>query len=141
MNMSINPLSFWQDLMTQGAKNFATMCSMNPLLANNKVTQEPFAFSPFMMFQPQALPNAMQQAMSFWQNAWQGMALPAKTAAAHETPAGAWPFFGAHEAASLKPKVTVMTVELGEMGPLLKQANEFIGQWQNMWLQNMGKQG
>lgn len=106
-----NPFALWQNMMQQGTQAMTAMCGM----AAPKATAEPFAFSPLMQMNPLAV---MQQSMEFWQ----GMLNPAAKKAEP----------------SFTPKVTVMTVELGDMSPYIKQATDFMSHWQNMWLQNVG---
>lgn len=140
-----NPFTMWQGMMEQATKNFTTACGMPVPTA--KATAEPFAFSPLMQGNPVAM---FQQMMEFWQQfmpAAAKAAMPAPNGAAE--PAGAWPFMGAFTGPfgqagaannGLSPKVTMMTVELGDMTPYMKQASEFVSQWQNMWLQNASGQ-
>lgn len=114
-NSSANPFALWQSMAQQGMQTMTTMCGM----AAPKATTEPFAFSPLMQMNPLAAMQPMiQQGMEFWQGLLAPAAKPPEP--------------------SFTPKVTVMTVELGDMSPYIKQATEFMSQWQNMWLQNMG---
>lgn len=142
-NGAQNPFSMWQGMVEQATRNFTTACGMP--MPTAKATTEPFAFSPLMQGNPMAM---FQQAMEFWQQFMPSAvkaAMPAPKGA--EEPAGAWPFMGAFTSPfaqagaannGLSPKVTMMTVELGDMTPYMKQASDFVSQWQNMWLQNAG---
>lgn len=112
-----NPFAMWQDMMQQATKTMTNMCGM---AAPAKATAEPFAFSPMMQMNPMAAMQPMiQQGMEFWQNLLNPTAKKADTT-------------------GFAPKMSVMTVELGDMSPYIKQATEFMSQWQNMWLQNVG---
>lgn len=90
------------------------------------------AFSPAFgniyqpMVQPQANPiaqiqQAFQQNMLAWQNMWMPTAQP--------EPNG-WP----------SPKITVMTIELGDMKPYMEAANSMLQQWQPMMAGMMRRQ-
>lgn len=126
-----NPFSMWQDMWQNAAKQMGTACGM-PVAQPQKTAFDPFSISPLMQGNPMA---AYQQVMEFWQQFMPGASNGGAVAKA-DTPAGVWPFVGA--TGGSKPKLTVMTVELGDMAPYIKQATEFMSQWQNMWLQNMG---
>ena len=127
-NPFMNPFEIWQQWL-KGSQalwsNMPTTCNpmanLNPMASmfgqQNRATSEPFAFSPLMQANPMA---AMEQSMRYWQNFW--------SPAQKQEQQAEWP----------APKITIMTVELGDMKPYMGPAMELIGQWQRMWLQNMG---
>lgn len=116
MNLPLNPFAVWQEWLKNSQAlwgNLPTTCVPMP-----KATVEPFAFSPMMQANPM---QVMEQSMRYWQNLW----APAQKQTPQQPE---WP----------APKITIMTVELGDMRPYIGPAMEMIGQWQKMWLQNMG---